>query len=132
KLERAVEPLRERMLRAREIRVLGPGTDLTLQKEGINVIPCTGHRNISDGECFTAPHREGVNGTIAFNTVSVYQGKTFEGIRLTLKAGRIVEATASDTEALDNILDSDEGARYVGELSLGFNPFSLHPMPGPL
>ncbi|MGV3719920.1 MAG: aminopeptidase, partial [Actinomycetota bacterium] len=74
------------------------------------------------------PIRDRVNGTIAFNTVSVYQGKTFENIRLTLKDGKIIEATASDTEALNAILDSDEGARYVGEFSLGFHPFILHPM----
>jgi aminopeptidase len=128
KLERAVEPLKERMLRTRTIRLVGPGTDLTLDKGEINVIPCTGRRNIPDGECFTAPIRDRVNGTIVFNTVSVYQGKTFENIRLTLKEGRVVEATASDTAALNAILDSDEGARYVGEFSLGFNPQILHPM----
>jgi aminopeptidase len=128
RLERAVEPLVERMLRARTIRLVGPGTDLTLDKGETNVVPCTGRRNIPDGECFTAPRREGVNGTIAFNTVSVYQGKTFEQIRLTLKDGKIVEATASDTQALNEILDADEGARYVGEFSLGFHPHILHPM----
>jgi len=128
KLARAVEPLKERLLRTREIRLVGPGTDLTIQKGEINVIPCVGDRNIPDGECFTAPLREGVQGTIAFNTVSVYQGKTFENIRLTLKDGKIVEATASDTAALNAILDSDEGARYIGEFSLGFHPFVLHPM----
>src|SRR5207249_4972907 len=60
--------------------------------------------------------------------VSVYQGKTFENIRLTLEEGRIIDGAASDTQALNAILDSDEGARYVGEFSLGFNPFILHPM----
>lgn len=128
KLEAATKPLKERMLRTREIRVVGPGTDLTMNKGEINVIPCTGRRNIPDGECFTAPQRDQVNGVISFNTVSVYQGKTFENIRLVLKDGKIVEATASDTEALNKILDSDEGARYVGEFSLGFHPHILHPM----
>lgn len=127
-MDRAVVPLRERMLRTREIRLVGPGTDLTMNKGEIEVIPCTGSRNIPDGECFTAPLRDQVNGTIAFNTVTVYQGKTFENVRLTLKDGKIVEATASDTEALNKILDSDEGARYIGEFSLGFHPFILHPM----
>jgi len=128
RLERAVEPLRRRMLRARVIRLVGPGTDLTLDKGEINVVPCTGRRNIPDGECFTAPQRDQVNGTISFNTVTVYQGKTFENIRLTLKNGRIVEAAASDTKSLNAILDSDEGARYVGEFSLGFHPHILNPM----
>lgn len=128
RLERAVEPLKERMLRAREIRLVGPGTDLVMNKGEINVIPCTGRRNVPDGECFTAPLRERVDGTISFNTVSVYQGKTFENIRLTLRGGKIIEATSSDTAGLNKILDSDEGARYVGEFSLGFHPYILHPM----
>jgi aminopeptidase len=128
RMERAVEPLKARMLRTREIRLVGPGTDLTLGKGEINVIPCTGRRNIPDGECFTAPVRDRVNGTISFNTATIYQGKTFENVRLTLKSGKIVEATASDTAALNTILDSDEGARYIGEFSLGFHPHILHPM----
>jgi aminopeptidase len=127
-MEKAVEPLKRRMLRTREIRLVGPGTELTLDKGEINVIPCAGRRNIPDGECFTAPVRDRVNGTISFNTVSVYQGKTFENIRLTLKDGKIIEASASDTEALNTILDGDEGARHVGEFSLGFHPHILHPM----
>lgn len=128
KMERAVQFLKKRLERTREIRLVGPGTDLTLDKGEIPVIPCTGDRNIPDGECFTAPLRDRVNGTISFNTVTVYQGKTFENIRLTLENGRIVEATASDTASLNAILDSDEGARYVGEFSLGFHPHILHPM----
>lgn len=128
KLDRAVQPLKARMLRTREIRLVGPGTDLTMDKGEIDVIPCTGKRNVPDGECFTAPLRDRVNGTIAFNTVTVYQGKTFENVRLTLKDGKIVEATASDTPAINKILDSDEGARYIGEFSFGFHPHILHPM----
>jgi aminopeptidase len=128
RMEAAVEPLRERMRRAREIRLVSPGTDLTLDKGEIDVIPCTGRRNIPDGECFTAPLRDRVNGTIAFNTVTVYQGKTFENVRLALERGKIVDASASDTAGLNEILDSDEGARYIGEFSLGFHPFVLHPM----
>jgi aminopeptidase len=128
RLERAVQPLHDRMQRTREIRLVAPGTDLTLDKGDIGVIPCTGHRNVPDGECFTAPVRDRVNGTITFNTASVYQGKTFENTRLRLEKGKIVEATSSDTKSLNEILDSDEGARYIGEFSLGFHPHILHPM----
>lgn len=128
RLERAVEPLVDRMQRAREIRLVAPGTDLVMNKGDTGVVPCTGRRNVPDGECFTAPLRDRVDGTIQFNTVSVYQGKTFENIRLTLRGGKIVDAAASDTAALNAILDSDEGARYVGEFSLGFHPHILHPM----
>lgn len=128
KLATAVKPLEERMRRTREIRLVGPGTDLTMNKGEINVIPCTGDRNIPDGECFTAPIRDQVNGTISFNTATVYQGKTYENIRLTLRDGKIVEATASDSGSLNRVLDTDEGARYIGEFSLGFHPHILHPM----
>lgn len=128
RLAEAVQPLKERMEAAREVRLLGPGTDLRFSIEGIPVVPCVGLRNIPDGECFTAPVRESIEGTIAFNTVSVYQGKTFENIRLTLREGKIVDATASDTAALNEILDADAGARYVGEWSIGFHPRILHPM----
>jgi aminopeptidase len=128
RLETAVQPLQQRMEAAREIHLVGPGTDLTLNKGTINVIPCVGRRNIPDGECFTAPIRDQVNGAISFNAASVYQGKLFEEIRLTLKDGRIVDATSSDPEAMNAIFDADEGARYVGEFSLGFHPHILHPM----
>jgi aminopeptidase len=128
RLERAVEPLKARMERAREIRLVGPGTDLRLDKGNIDVVPCTGRRNIPDGECFTTAQRDRVDGTIAFNTVSVYLGKTFEDIRLTFRNGRIVEATASDTASINKILDSDEGARHIGEFSIAFHPHILHPM----
>lgn len=124
----AVEPLKARMERTREIRLVGPGTDLTFNKGEIPVIPCTGECNIPDGECFTAPVRDSVNGTITFNTVTVYLGKTFENVSLTLKDGKIVAATSSDTAGLNAILDSDEGARYIGEFSIGFHPNILHPM----
>jgi aminopeptidase len=128
RLESAVGPLADRLNRAREIRVVGPGTDLTLDKGDIPVIPCTGDRNIPDGECFTAPIRDRVNGTITFNAASLYQGHTHENVSFTLRDGRIVEATSSDSEHLNQVLDTDEGARYVGEFSLGFHPHILHPM----
>ena len=127
-LAQAVEPLAERMRRTKTVRLTGPGTDLRFSIEGIPVIPCVGHRNIPDGECFTAPVRDSVEGTISFNTVTVYRGQVFEGIQFTFKAGKIVQAVASDSEAVNTILDTDEGARYIGEFAIGFNPYILHPM----
>jgi aminopeptidase len=128
RLDAAVQPLVARLRRTREIRLVAPDTDLTMNKGEINVIPCTGHRNIPDGECFTAPLRDRVNGTIHFNTATVYQGRTFEDVRLTLGDGKVIEATSSDTVGLNEILNTDEGARYIGEFSLGFHPHVLHPM----
>jgi aminopeptidase len=127
-MERAMQPLKRRMEAADRVRITGPGTDLSFSIRDIPVIPCSGDRNIPDGECFTAPLRDSVEGQIQFNTVSLYQGKVFENIRLQFREGRIVEATASDTPALNAILDSDEGARFIGEWSLGFNPFIREPM----
>lgn len=127
-LERAGAPLRDRMAAASEIRIVGPGTNLTIRKPGMPAILCTGDRNIPDGECFTAPALDGVDGVITFNTASLYQGKVYENISFTLEAGRIVDATSSDTAGLNAILDLDAGARFIGEFSLGFHPTILQPM----
>lgn len=125
----AVEPLKERMEAADEVRIEGPGdTDLTFSIRGIPVIPCCGEMNIPDGECFTAPVRDSVQGVMHYNTPTRYQGIDFENVRLVFRDGRIVEATADKGEAhLEAIFDTDEGARYVGEFSLAFNPYIREP-----
>ena len=130
KLDPVIEPLKALMDRTDRVRLTGPGTDLAFSIKDIPTIPCTGRANVPDGEIFTAPVRDSVNGTIAFNTATIYQGTVFEGVTLRFENGRIVEATAAGgtTDALNQILDSDEGARYVGEFSLGFNPYVLQPM----
>jgi aminopeptidase len=136
-MERAVQPLVELMERTREVHITGPGTDLRFSIEGIGVVPCYGLRNIPDGECFTCPVRDSVEGEITINTNSVYEGTLYRDIRLRLHRGKIVEATCADDgerpgagnpRKLNAILDTDEGARYIGEWSLGFNPYILHPM----
>lgn len=129
KMAKAAEPLKELMDRTDRVEIKGPGTDLTFSIKDIGSIPCVGHRNIPDGECFSCPVKESVEGVIQFNTVSLYQGIEFKNIRYEVKKGKIVDATAGDqTSALNNILDTDEGARYFGEWALGFNPYILHPM----
>lgn len=122
-------PLKARMEAADQVRITAPGTDLRFSIRDIPVVPCSGECNIPDGECFTAPVRDSVEGTIQFNTSSRYQGTVFDGIRFELKQGRIVSATCRNApERLNQILDSDEGARYIGEWSLGTNNTILHPM----
>ena len=130
KLGPVIEPLKALMNRTDRVRLTGVGTDLRFSIKDIPTIPCTGNANIPDGEIFTAPVRDSVEGTIAFNTPTIYQGTVFEGITLKFAQGKIVEATSagSTSTALNEILDSDEGARYVGEFSLGFNPYVLQPM----
>lgn len=124
RMAKAEEALKERMERADIVRIIGPGeTNLTLSIKGMPAVSCVGDRNIPDGEVFTAPIRDSVNGVILFNAGTTQDGKPFEGVRLSFKDGRIVEATASDTRSLNRILDSDEGARYIGEFSFGFNPY---------
>lgn len=129
RMEEAARPLKDLMDRTDRVEVKGPGTDLSFSIKGIGAVSCHGRRNIPDGECFSCPVKDSVNGTIAFNTVSLYQGVEYSGIRYVLKDGKIVEAEAgANTQKLNDILDTDEGARYIGEWSLGYNPHILHPM----
>lgn len=130
KMSSLIAPLKDLMERTDRVRLVGPNTDMAFSIKDIPVIPCTGEFNIPDGEIFTAPARESVNGIISFNTPTIYQGTVFEGIVLKMERGKIFEATAAGglTDSLNQILDSDEGARYIGEWSLGFNPYVLNPM----
>ena len=121
-------PLVDRMEAADGIRIVSPGTDLTFSIRDIPIRPCFGQRNIPDGEVFTAPVRESANGTIRYNTPSRYQGTLFEDIVFTFKDGKIVSASANETEKLNEVLDADEGARYLGEWAIGCNNHVRHPM----
>ena len=129
KMREAIKPLRTRMEKTDRVHIKGPGaTDLRFSIKDIGVEPCSGERNIPDGECFTAPVRNSVEGVMAYNTPTVYQGTTFTDVKLTFKAGKIVDATSNNTKRINEIFDTDEGARFIGEFSLGFNPMILHPM----
>lgn len=129
RMRQACEPLHELMDRTDQVHILGPGTDLRFSIKDIGSVMCVGHRNIPDGECFSCPVKDSVEGVIAFNTTSLFQGQEFSNIRYAVKAGRIVEATAgAQSDRLNEILDTDDGARYFGEWSFGFNPHILHPM----
>ena len=110
------------------VQIKGPGTDLRFSVKGIPAVICGGDRNIPDGEVFTSPVKDSVEGHVTFNAPSIYQGIAFDGIRLEFKSGKIVDATSNETQKLNKILDSDPGARYIGEFSLGFNPRVFQPM----
>ncbi|ACB76283.1 aminopeptidase [Opitutus terrae] len=120
--------LKALMEKTDRVEIKGPGTDLTFSIKGIKACPCGGLRNIPDGEVFSCPVRESVDGVLQYNAPSVYLGTSFDNIRLVFKRGKIVEATSSNTKRLNEILDSDSGARYIGEFALGFNPHILQPM----
>ncbi|NLK51569.1 MAG: aminopeptidase [Syntrophomonadaceae bacterium] len=123
KMSRAMDPLVQWLEKTDKIKIVGPGTDLVFSIKGIPVVKCDGRRNIPDGEVYTAPVRDSVNGYITYNTPAVYQGVTYENIRLEFNKGEIVKATANDSERINKVLDTDEGARYIGEFALGFNPY---------
>ena len=129
KMEKAMQPLRELMEKTDRVRLVCPnGTDISFSIKNIPVIPCAGHMNIPDGEVYTAPVKDSVNGIIKYNTPSLYQGITFENVCLEFKDGKIVKATANHTDKINEILDIDEGARYVGEFAIGVNPYVTKPM----
>src|SRR5229473_1186340 len=128
KLQPGMRALKALMEKTDRVEVKGPGTDLRFSIKGIPAVICGGDRNIPDGEVFTAPVKNSVEGRITFNAPTIYQSIAFDGIRLEFRGGKIVQATSNQTDKLNKILDSDAGARYIGEFSLGFNPYVLEPM----
>lgn len=128
KMSKAMDPLVQWMEKTDRVRITGKNTDLSFSIKGMPAIKCDGDRNIPDGEVFSAPLKTSVNGIISFNTPAKYQGFTYENITLEFKDGKIIKATANDTEKINQVLDTDEGARYVGEFSLGLNPYIDKPM----
>ena len=128
KLQPGMKALKALMEKTDRVEVQGPETDLRFSIKGIPAVICGGDRNIPDGEVFTAPVRNSVHGHVTFNAPTIYQSTAFDGIRLEFRDGKIVDATSNQTEKLNKILDSDAGARYIGEFSLGFNPHILEPM----
>src|SRR6266516_1249759 len=128
KLQPGMKALQRLMEKTNRVQVKGPGTDLRFSIKGIPAVICGGDRNIPDGEVFSSPVKDSVEGHVTFNAPSIYQGIAFDGIRLDFKDGKIVDATSNETQKLNKILDSDPGARYVGEFSLGFNPRVFQPM----
>jgi len=123
-----MKALKTLMDRTDKVEIRGPGTDLRFSIKGIPAIPCGGKHNIPDGEVFTAPVKNSVQGHITYNAPSIYQGTAFDNVRLEFKDGKIINASANNTEKLNQILNSDAGARYIGEFAIAFNPHILSPM----
>jgi aminopeptidase len=128
KMSKAMDSLVALMEKTDKVRLTAKDTDLSFSIKGIPAIKCDGQLNIPDGEVYTAPVKTSVNGYLTYNAPAVYNGYTYENIRLEFKDGKIVKATANDTERINKIFDTDEGARYVGEFAIGVNPFILKPM----
>ena len=128
RLQPGMKALKALMEKTNQVQIKGPGTDLRFSIKGIPAIICGGDRNIPDGEVFTSPVKESVQGHVTFNAPSIYQSTPFDNIRLDFRDGKVVEATSNQTKKLNAVLDSDAGARYIGEFSLGCNPYIMHPM----
>lgn len=128
RMSKAMDSLVDLMNRTDRVHIKGPGTDLTFSIKDIPAIKCAGEMNIPDGEVYTAPVRESMNGVISYNTPSEEQGFTYENIRFEIKDGKIIKAAANDDERINQLLDTDEGARYFGEFAIGVNPYILNPM----
>jgi aminopeptidase len=128
KMGEAMRPLVALMKKTDKVHIVGNGTDLAFSIKGINVIPCAGEMNIPDGEVFTAPVKNSINGTLSYNTPNQYLGTVFEKIIFTFKDGKIVKATSNDDKKINDILNTDEGARYIGEFAIGVNPYITKPM----
>jgi aminopeptidase len=126
RFSRAMDPLKTLMEKTDQVRLTAKDTDVTLSIKDIGVVKCDGHMNIPDGEVFTAPVRESVNGVITYDAGALYSGTTWDWIRLEFRDGRIADIEASnDVDKLREIFGTDEGASYMGEFSFGLNP-SLH------
>lgn len=128
KMAAAMAPLERRMKAADRVHIKAPSTDLEFSLRGIGAKMCKGDRNIPDGEVFSCPVKNSINGCIQFNTPTIYSGTKFDNVRLEFKDGRVVQASGTNSKRLNEILDTDSGARYTGEFSLGFNPYILNPM----
>ena len=128
KMDKAMDALKKRLDNADKVHIIAKDTDISFSIKGIGSKKCSGERNIPDGEIYTAPIKNSVNGYITYNAPSIEQGVKFENVKLTFKDGKIVEATANYTDKLNAILDTDDGARYIGEFALGVNPYINKPM----
>lgn len=128
KMDRAMDALKARLDKADKVRIVAPNTDISFSIKGIGSKKCSGDHNIPDGEIYTAPVRDSVNGVITYNAPSVQNGFKYENVSLTFKDGKIVHATGNAPDKINAIFDTDEGARYVGEFAFGVNPYVVKPM----
>ncbi|HOK81766.1 MAG: aminopeptidase [Clostridiales bacterium] len=128
KMDRAMDSLCKLIAVTDKVRIVAKDTDLSFSIKGMGSEKCSGLRNIPDGEVYTAPVRDSVNGYIHYNVPSIEKGIEFNDVRLTFKNGKIIEATANHTELANSIFDTDEGARYVGEFAFGLNPYITEPI----
>ena len=123
KMDRAMDALKALMDKTDKVRLVAKDTDLTFSIKGIGAVKCSGHMNIPDGEVYSAPVKDSVNGKITYNVPSIENGVKFENVSLTFENGKIVKADGNFPDKINAIFDTDAGARYVGEFAIGVNPY---------
>ncbi len=126
KLEKNLDNLKTLMQKTDKVRIVSEGTDLSFSIKGMSVVTCAGKKNLPDGEIFTAPIKESVNGHIKYNSTSTYKGITFTDVSFEFKDGKIIKSSSNNPSKLEDILNSDDGARYIGEFAIGVNPFIIN------
>lgn len=129
KMGEAMQPLKQLMDKTENVHIKGNDTDLTFSLKGLKAIVCDGKMNIPDGEVYSAPVKDSINGYVQFNTDTMYDGVFYSNIRLEFKNGRIVTGTSLvNNDKFQKMLDLDDGSRYMGEFALGVNPYITHPI----
>ena len=128
KLNEKMTPLKELMEKTDKVRIVTPTTDISFSIKGMPAIKCSGECNIPDGEVYTAPLKDSINGTIVFNVPAVNGGVEFNNIKLTFENGKIVDFDCNDKERFREVLDTDDGSRYMGEFAFGLNPYCVTPV----
>ena len=128
RMTEGMKALEELMNKTDLVELKGPDTNLCFSIKNIGAVACGGRHNIPDGEVFSCPVKDSVEGEITYNAPTVYQGVSFDRIQLKFEKGKIVYADGTNSDRLNEILDSDEGARYIGEFAIAFNPHILEPM----
>lgn len=129
KMGKAMQPLKKLLDKTEQVHIKGKDTDLTFSLKGQKSIVCDGKMNIPDGEVYTAPVKDSINGWVQFNTDTTYNGIFFSNIRLEFKDGKIIKGTSvANNDKFQKILDLDAGSRYIGEFALGVNPYITHPI----
>ena len=131
KMHNAMLPLKELMERTDKVRIVhqDTGTDLTFSIKGQYATICAGTHNIPDGEIMTTPLKYSANGKIKFNIPQMSKSSVLHhDLELEFKDGKIIKASSSNTKSLNEEIDCDEGARYLGEFAFGVNPYITKPM----
>lgn len=123
RLDEKMNPLKDLMEKTDQVKIVTPTTNLTFSIKGLPAIKCSGQCNIPDGEVYTAPVKDSINGTIVFNVPAVCNGFEFNNIKLTFKDGKIIDFDCNDKLKFQQILDTDDGSRYMGEFAFGLNPY---------